>query len=399
MANFRPITGLDVGSYKISALCGLSKENKESPEFEVLSCVSRPSSGLRRGVVIEPEKVARTIREISGDCERESGQKIKEVFLNINGSHIYSVFSHGTIAVSRADKKISQEDIDRVLEAAQTFSLPPNREILNVFPKEFIIDGEKGISDPLGMEGVRLEVEILALCGFVPYIRNLEKAVSEASLQIADLIFTPLASAGAVLTSKEKELGVLLLDIGGGTSAFSIFREQNLIGAGVIPIGSIHITNDIAAGLKTDLETAERIKRESGSCFLSGAKKIRTKEKNGEDLIFSQKTLGRIIDCRLSEILELIQKELKKVSSPQLPAGVVITGGGARMLKLKDFVKKKLNLHCRIGVAEGFFPKQEDPSLTCLSGLVLEGFRVLQEEPQGIGIFKKVKKLLKHFIP
>ena len=393
------IAGLDIGSSSVKVLVVLPK--KESLEFEVLSQVSEPSFGVRRGVVINVEKVSEIVFSALERAEKEIGQSIKDVFVNINGSHLFSTFSHGTIAVSRADQKISKEDIERVLEAAQTFSLPPNREILEVFPKEFIVDGERGIKEALGMEGVRLEAEILVLGCFSPYLRNLEKAVLETGYQIAEIIPSPLASAQAVLTAKAKEIGVLLLDIGAGTTGFSVFQEQSLICAGVIPIGSGHITNDIAIGLKTDIETAERIKLQYGACFLKGAKKIKIKEREtGETLVFSQKTLGKIIDARVAEIFEQVQKELKKFSLPKLPGGVVLAGGGAKLPKIKEFAKKILKLPCRIGKISGFLPKIEDPRLSCVCGLVLQGRETMeQDRALAEGVFQKIKRVFKSFIP
>lgn len=392
------ITGLDIGSSSIRVLVAALR--RESSEFEILSQASGPSFGVRKGVVIDVEKVSEIVGSALEKAEKEVGQKVKEVFVNIEGSHIFSTFSHGTIAVSRADQKISKEDIDRVLQAAQTFSLPPNREILEVFPKEFIVDGESGIKTAEGLEGVRLEAEILVLGCFSPYLKNLQGAVLEADYQIADIICSPLASAEAVLSTQEKELGVLLLDIGAGTTNFCAFIEQNLLCLGVIPIGSGHITNDIASGLKTDVETAERIKLQFGSCFLKGTKRLKIKEKaSGEEIVFSQKELGRIIDARVSEIFDLVLKELKKASLPQLPAGVVLCGGGAKLLKIKEFAKKSLKFSCRIGKISGFFPKIEDPQYTTVCGLVICGRKTLEQESMGRGIAEKIKSIFKHFIP
>lgn len=393
------ITALDIGSSSIKSLIVVPK--KEGSGFEILSQISEPSFGVRRGVVIDTEKVSAIIASVLGKAENEIGQKIKDVFVNIGGSHLFSTFSHGTIAVSRADQRISREDIERVLEAAQTFSLPQNREILEIFPKEFIVDGEKGIREALGMEGVRLEAEILVLGCFSPYLRNLENAVLEADYQIADIICNPLSSAQVVLSSKEKELGVLLLDIGAGTTSFCVFQEQSLLCLGVIPIGSSHITNDIAIGLKTDVDTAERIKLQFGSCLLGGAKKIKIKERaTGESLVFSQKALGKIIDARVLEIFNLVQKELKKFSLPKLPAGIALCGGGTKLPKIKEMAKKSFKLSCKLGKVSGFSPKIEDSQLTSVCGLVYQAGKSLEQEKSlSQGIFQKIKGVLKNFIP
>lgn len=406
MAKSNIITGLDIGSSSIKLIVVSPKAG--TSKFEILSQISEPSFGVRRGVVINPEKVSQTISKILEKAEAEIGQKIDDVFINIGGSHIFTTSSHGTIAVSRADQKISREDVERVLQEAQTFSLPSNKEILKVFPKEFIVDGERGIKDVSGMEGVkgvRLETEILVLGCFAPFLKNLQKAVLEADCQISDIVCNPLGSAQAVLSPQEKELGVLLVEVGAGTTSFCVFSEGSLLALGIIPIGSEHITHDIAMGLKTDVQTAERIKLQFGSCFLKGGKQIKLKEKDsGESLVFSQKLLGEIVDSRVTEIFEQVQKELKKFSLPKLPAGVVLCGGGAKLPKIKEFAKKSFKLPCKLGKVSGFFPEIQDSQLSCACGLILEGKEdITEEESSTRRIFHKIKdffkKILKLFIP
>jgi len=393
------IASLDIGSSLIKVL--VVAPRSEGAGFEVLSKISKPSFGVRRGAIINTEKVSEIISQGLEQAEKESGRQIKEVYVNINGAHIFSTTSHGTIAVSRADQKISQDDIERVIQAAQTFSLPPNREILEVFEKEFIVDGEKGIKQALGMEGVRLEAEILVLGCFSPYLKNLEKSVLEAGVNIADIEVSPLASSSAVLTPREKELGVLVLEIGAGTTGFCVFNEGNLVYLGIIPIGSSHITNDIAIGLKTDVDTAERIKLQFGSCDLKGSKKLKIKEQNSqESLELSQKALGSIIDARISEIFEQIKKELKKIDLPKLPAGIVLCGGGAKLPKIKEWAKKDFKLPCRLGKPKGFFPEQDDPQWACVFGLALKSEELIKTDTSLIPkIFEKAKGILGHFIP
>lgn len=403
MAKGHIITGLDIGSSSIKALVARKKPKGE--DLEVLGQGEETSAGIRRGVVIDVSKVAEIISSVLKKVEDFSGQKIDSVYVNIGGAHLYCTTSQGLVSVSRADQKISEEDIARVLEAAQTFSLPSNKEILEVFPKEFIIDGEKGIKEPLGLQGVRLEAEVLVLCGFAPYFKNLTQAVLHSGFQINDLVASPLASARAVLTPREKELGVALLDIGAGTTSLCLFEEGTLIHLAIFPIGSGHITNDIAICLKTDIDTAERIKLEFGSCLLAkndkGDKQIRI---SGEEpLIFSKKILVEIIEARISEIFDQCQKELKKISRQGLlPAGVVLTGGGAKLPKIRDLAKKELKLPCRIGLPQGFSPPQEDSSLATVCGLVLEGADLETEKRISFserGIGAKLKKIFKIFIP
>lgn len=395
------ITGLDIGTATIKTLIC---QKKGKANLEVLGQDKEISSGIRKGIVINTEEASNIIRASIEKAEKLSKESIRSVLVNVGGAHIFFTNSHGLISVSRADQKISQEDIERVIQAAQTFSLPSNKEILSVIPKEFIIDNEKGIKEPLGMRGVRLEVEVSILGGFSPYLKNLTQTVLDSGLQIDDLILTPLASAQAVLTPREKELGVVLLDIGAGTTGLAVFEERELIYTTIFPIGSGHITNDIAIGLKCDIDTAEEIKLESGTLFFKGPdkkKKIETVE--GETLIFSQKVLSKIIEARASEIFEIVNKELKKISRQgKLPAGIVLTGGGSKLPKIKELAKKELRLHCRIGLPQGFSPSLEDPELASVCGLVLLGADLETEKgfsSLGRGIFSRIKKLFKIFLP
>jgi cell division protein FtsA len=396
-------TAIDIGTGTIKVLV-VRKKTKED-KFEVLGLVEEISSGIRKGVVIEPAEVSVLIRSAFKKIEEQIRQKINSAYVNVGGSHIFSTFSRGLVSVSRADQKISQEDIKRVLEAAQTFPFPSNREILEVFPKEFIIDGEKGIKEPLGMEGVRLEAEVLVLGGFGPYIKSLTTSVLNSGPQINDLFLGPLASSRAVLTPREKELGVALLDIGAGTTGLAVFEEGNLIHLAILPIGSGHITNDIAIGLKTDIDTAEKIKREFGTVFFQGTnKKEKIEMEEEETLVFTHKQLNKIITARLSEIFGEVSKELKKISRQQLlPAGIVLTGGGAKIPKIREFAKKELRLSCRLGKPRGFSPFQEDPRFSVACGLILRGADLEEEEKgfsfPGKGIKSKIKKFFKIFIP
>jgi len=411
MARGHIITGLDIGTGSIKILA--CQKKRGNGEFEVLGISQMPSLGIRRGVVINPEETSQAIQDALQELQNLTGQKIDSAYVNIGGNHIFTSQSRGVVAVSRADQKISPEDIDRVMQAAQTFSLPSNKEVIDVVPREFIIDGEKGIKEPLGLQGIRLEAEILAFCGFSPYIKNLTSAVLNSGLQIDDVLVSPIASARSVLKPRQKELGVCLLDIGAGTTGFVVFEEGELTHLAIFPIGSGHITNDIAIGLKTDIETAERIKLEFGSCSLREKKKKahlakeRKKEKiegeEGELITFSPKMLSEIIEARVSEIFELANKELKKISRQgKLPAGIVLTGGGAKLPKIVDLAKRELKLSCQIGHPQGILGLEEDPSLALVAGLVLRGFDLEEEKilPHfRTGFFSKIKRIFRIFIP
>ncbi|OGZ18535.1 MAG: cell division protein FtsA, partial [Candidatus Nealsonbacteria bacterium RBG_13_38_11] len=251
MAKAQIITGLDIGSSNIKLLVASKKDDE--PDFKVLFQGEEPSLGVRRGVVIDTERVSRLIQILVDKARSEIGQKINSVFINIGGSHLFCTRSRGMVAVSRADRNISREDVERVLqEAVKAVSLPSNNEPLETVPKEFIVDGIGEIKAAEGLQGSRLETEVLILSSFAPYKNNLVQAVLEANLQVLDVIPSSIAAAFAVLSQKQKEIGTALLDIGAGTSQLAVFREGDLADLAVFPIGSANITSDIAVGLRTD---------------------------------------------------------------------------------------------------------------------------------------------------
>jgi cell division protein FtsA len=393
------ICAIDIGSSAIKILvCQRKREGIEAIFFD-----KENSEGVRRGVVIEPNKVSQILNKLLSKANQKLKSKISSAYFNLGGSHIFSLPSRGLISVSRADQTISEEDVQRVLNEAKAISIGQNKEIFDVVPREFIVDGERGIKEPIGLKGTRLEVEVLALGYFSPYLENLKEAIFDSGLEILDLIPSFLASARSTLTEKQKELGVCLLDIGAGTTSLAVFEEGELIHFSVLPIGSLNITNDIAVGLKVDPEIAERIKIEYGSCFLKGKnerQKIDIGE--GEPLIFYQKFLSDIITSRLAEIFDLANKELKKISKEKLlPAGVVLTGGGAKIPGIVDLAKTKFKLYCRLGKPKGILNLEDDLSFSVLAGLALTG---LDFEGKGEfeikgGIFSKIKRFFKIFLP
>ncbi len=407
MSNSSTITALDVGTGSVKAI--IVEKRPEESGFKVLGRSESISSGVRKGVVSDPEKVSKIISATLNEVRRESGREVREVYVNINGNHISSISSKGLVSVSRADQKISQEDIDRVIEAAKAFSLPSNKEIIEVIPREFTVDKEGGIKDPLGLQGVRLETEILAVSGFSRYSKDLADSVLGADLQVSDLILGPLASAKAVLTQEERELGVAVVDIGAGTTSIAVFEEGNLIHIAVLPVGTNNIRNDIAIGLRINIETAEFIKNKFGASMFGDkkAKKEKIKIPGGEDIVFQRGELKKITEARILEMFEEIGKELKKVSRfGLLPAGVVLTGGGSKAPGLVEFTRKKMGLPCRIGFPRRFFPLDDDPAMSVLCGLALCGFEM--EEGEGgrfanFDIFRKagdkIKKVFRVFIP
>jgi len=410
------VAGLDIGTNSIKCLVVQKKQN----DCEVLSYAEIPSFGLRKGAVVNVEDVAKNVQLILSGVERDCNKKISSVFVNIGGNHIYVTPSDGIISVSRADQRISKEDIERVLQATRAINLSRNDEVLDVIAREFIVDDQKGIKQPLDLSGVRLEAKVLLLCVFSPYFLNLTQAVLSSKLQINDVVPSPLAAAKAVLTPQQKELGVALIDIGASTTSLAVFEEGDLIHLAIFPIGSGNITNDIAIGLKTEVAIAESIKKQHGTCIFTKKEKEIIKDQSHKkieifsakggpasgwdsSLNFTKKDLVDIIEPRVSEILDLVQKELKKIGKQEmLPGGVVLTGGGAKLPKIKELTKDTLGLNCEIGIPKGIVGIQEEPSLATVAGLVLGGVD-FDEEVGILGLTKgwgsKVKKFLKNFIP
>ncbi len=399
MAREKIITTLDIGTETIKLL--VCQKSPQEKNIKVLGQFEKKSEGVRRGVVIDPEKVSKKIKEIKEVAQRFLSKKISSLFVNIGGSHLTCFHSHGVVAVSRADGKISQEDVERVIDSAQNTKLPPNREILDYFPQEFIIDGEKGIKDPIGLKGIKLEVKTLLLLAFSPYLKNLTEAVLNVPLEIEDILPTPLASSEAVLTDQDKELGVAVLDMGAGTTSLAVFEEGNLIHTAVFPVGSSNITNDIAIGLRCSISLAEKIKKEYGSFFFSLKKKKKEKDKikvtnHKEEVVFSQKEISKIIEMRVCEIFEEVSKELKRVCKQTLlPAGVVLTGGGIKLPKIVDLAKRELKLPCRIGKPKGFSNLKEELSFSVCCGLAKYAFQ--EEIKEGKESFEKIKEKIKKF--
>jgi len=406
--------GLDIGSGTIKGICALRK--KETEQYEIYAKAEVASFGVRRGVVESPEKVAEKVRLLVQEMSHAINDKIQGACININGSRIFSHGSKGNVVIAAANEIITEDDVNRAMEAARVISLTNNTEIIDVFPSQFIVDNEGGIKDPTGMKGTRLEADIMALCAFAPHKRYLTNAVLDADLEIYDIMASPIAASEAVLTPEQKETGVVLVDIGAGTTSMAVFEEGRLIHVAVFPLGSGNITNDIAIGLKIPVEKAEKIKKEF-KFKRGGAKpKIKkSKKKNEEadlmeeeDLEISQnyKILERIISLRVQEILTQVRDELKKIGkSASLPGGVVIVGGGAKMHGIIDNAKRILALPCQIGKPRGFLGLDPDPSLAVLCGLIMDrdveymdghsegGLRWLDK------IWESIKKLLKFFIP
>lgn len=382
MSKPRVIASLDIGSSKIRTVVGTLEEKSQIPN--IIGVGISPSTGLRKGAVIDVEETINSIAASLEDSERMAGEPINHVFLGIGGNHIESINSKGVIAVSHAGNEISEEDVDRVLEAAQAVNIPSNRRILRIIPKSFTVDEQKGVKYPVGMTGIRLEVDAHIITGLIPSVKNIEKCVLQAGVDIDDIIPSCLASAEAVLSKRQKELGVVVVDIGCGGTSVSVFEEGTTLHTAMIPVGGENVTNDIAIGLRTSIDTAEKIKIEYGTCNpgdvndreiidLSLVSKIDTQK-------VSKKLMAEIIQARYHEMFILVKDELAKIHRDgMLPAGVVLTGAAVKMPGVIDLARETLNLPVQIGFPQNFdgvVDKIDDPAYSTAIGLILWGSRL-----------------------
>lgn len=391
------IWAVDLGTNKIKIL-GVKKQKEET---EAVFKTERNSEGIRRGVIVEEEKVIQILKSALEEGTQQTKEKPEEIIVSLNGSHIFSLEGKGTVSVSRADQRISEEDTKRAIQAAQIIEVPPNREIFEVFLKEFVINNELRVKDACNLTGTKLEAEILMLGGFSPYLEKVKKTVNKAGYELLDMICAPLAAARAVLNQREKELACAVLDIGAGTSGLAVFEEENLIDLLILPVGSLNVTNDIAIAFKIDTDLAERIKLEYGSCFFKGKdSRIKIQISESEHFSFSRKTLVKIISARVGEIFNQILQELKKLKKErELAGGIILTGGGAKLQNIVEFAKEKFRLPVRIGKPREILGLDPDPAWAVVAGLALFGLDVQKEEKIKVSIFSKIKKFFKIFLP
>jgi len=408
------LIGIDIGSSLVRTVIS-QKQGGESKPL-ILGVGIAPSLGINNGVIVDIEETISAINRSKELAEQTSGVPVEHAFISINGSHLCSQPSKGVVAVSRADGEISEEDITRVVNASQAISMPNNKEIIAVIPCNYTIDEQDQIKDPIGMNGVRLEVSSLVIEGMAPFIKNLSKCVQRAGIDIDDLVFSPLAAAKSVLTKRQKELGVVVIDIGKGTTGVSVYEDGNILHSVVIPIGSGHITNDIAIGLRTSIDLAEKIKLEYGTVK---SKELAKKDKidiskidSNEEGVFTRKYLAEIIEARVEEIFFIVDKELKKIDkSGMLPAGSVLTGGGAKMQGMISMAKEKLRLPSQIGIPtelNGIIDKVDDPSFATVIGLIMwetDENGVFNQDDGGLklphlrDILQKIRSMFKTFLP
>ena len=380
------IAGLDIGSTSIRLVVAQKISGPTGDELQIIGAVSGPTSGVSRGVVNSIEETTSSISEVLEKAERLVGVPISRVWVSINDPHIKCEKSKGVVAVSRSDGEINENDVNRAIEAARALAVPVNYEILHVIPIKFAVDNQADIKDPIGMNGIRLEVEVLIVQGLSTQIKNLTKAIYRTGLEIEDLVIAPLAAAEAVLSFKQKDLGVVLINMGSSTTSLAVYEERNLIHTAVLPIGAEHITSDIAIGLRAPINLAERIKCEYGKAMSEGISDkeeidisalVKEEEVNDDISTISKKYLADIINARVEEIFEKIDNEFKKIDrSGMLPAGAIIVGGGARLEDIVEAAKHKLRLPAAIGVAKNInviIDKVRNPEFLTALGLVIWG--------------------------
>lgn len=386
MTKDRIITGIDIGSTKISVTVASVSENKISV-IGVSGDV--PSKGINKGNVVDIDSAVEVISSSIEKAERMSGVSVSNAFVTINGNHIETHNSHGVVAVTPNDhNEITREDVARVIEGAQAVSLPSTREIVHVIPRDFSVDSQEGIKDPVGMSGVRLEVETNIIHSSATALRNITKCINQVGVEVEELVYIGIASAEAVLTDTEKELGALLIDIGGGTTSIIAFVEGSPVHSAVLPIGGRLITSDLAIGLRSRLEDAEKIKlRLSNEANLYKNMKESQLEEDFDLSEFGleidrvpRKMLYKIMDARLEEIFRLIALELTRAGlNGKLPAGIIITGGAALTAGVERNAKANLKMPVRIGTPRGvtgLIDEIQGPNSSASVGAVLYGAKL-----------------------
>jgi cell division protein FtsA len=350
------IVGLDIGTTKIACIIS---EVDANGELKIVGVGVSPSDGLRKGVVVNIDKTVHSIQKAVEEAELMAGVDVESVWVGIAGDHIRAINSRGVVAISREDNEITELDVIRAIDAAKAVSIPMDREILHVIPQEFVVDEQKGIKDPIGMCGVRLETQVHIITGAVTSAQNIYKSVDKAGLKVIDLVLEPLASCYAVLEKDEKELGVALIDMGGGTTDIAIYFDESIRHTAVVGLGGKNVTSDIAIGIRTPIERAEEIKKQYGcacSSLIKGNEFISVPGVGGrEQREVSKAVLSSIIEPRLEEILSLALREIKRTEyADMLGAGVVLTGGGSLMDGIKDLAEKVFEMPVKLGFPSGF---------------------------------------------
>lgn len=409
------IVSLDIGTSKVRAIIG----ELNNGTIHIIGVGSADSEGIRKGAIVDIDQTVQSIRNAIDHAERMVGIQISEVYVGITGSHIALQSSHGVVAVSNEDREIGEEDIERVLQAAKVVALPPEREIIGVVPKQYLVDGLEGIQDPRGMIGVRLEVEATIITGAKTSIHNLIRVVEKADLKVSGLILMSLAAGQLCLSKDEKSIGTVLVDIGAGAVTIAVFEGGSLAATSTLPIGGEFVTNDISIGLRTQLDIAEKIKVKFGCAVLEHAAADQTFKVNrigsNVDKEFSQVDLANIVEPRVQEIFQLIRAEVNRLGYPEPAGGYVLTGGAVSMPGMLEIAQMELENSVRIGVPD--FIGVRDPSYTNGVGIIQYVFKYARQrssssvkklaskktaapakEKEKTGFMEKVKNFFSEFI-
>ena len=396
MTKTKIVSGIELGSSKIATIIAQVNFDEVTGEKAVnlVGVSSVESRGIKKGQIVDIEEaVEATIASVEA-AERMAGYNLDNAYIALGGAHMASQNSQGIVAVSDPGGEINYDDVDRVIEAASAVSLPSSRELIHVLPREFIVDGEEGVRDPVGMSGVRLEVQTHLITASGAAVKNLKKAVGEVGIKVNELIYSGLAAAESVLTKTEKELGCVLIDVGGGTTSIAVFVDGALSCSGVLPIGAKNVSNDLAIGLRVSLESAEKIKL---ALSIDDKKNKKAKDQSvsdefdleslgiGEIKRVSKKTLTEgIIKPRLNEIFSMVKIALDREGlSARVPAGAILTGGGAETVGAVEAAKRMLSLPIRIGVPRGIGGLIDDvmnPAFAVPIGLVLHSAKLAEGE-------------------
>jgi cell division protein FtsA len=381
MAKERVIASIDIGSSKIRTIVAVVDTSEGGQIPSVIGVGLSPSLGMRKGHVIDIEETIHNIISALEDAERMAGVPINHVFVGMSGAHIEAFDSRGVIAISGSE--ITIEDISRVLEAAQAVSIPSNRRILHIEPKTYAVDEQRGIKNPVGMTGIRLEVEAHIVTGQIQHVKNLEKCIDQAGIDIDAFVPSTIAIAEAVLSKRQKELGVVTIDIGAGSTSVAVFEEGTILHSVCLPIGGENVTNDIAIGLRTSIDTAEKIKIEFGSVLPAEISEremidLSTLSKMDTQTI-SKKYMAEIMQARYYEIFSLVKDELKRIGRDGLlPAGALLTGSASKAAGVLDISREVLGLPVQMGFPidiGGVIEKVDDPAYATALGTLLWGVR------------------------
>lgn len=394
------ITGLDIGTSTIRvAVCKIAPGEDGKPRLHVIGAVASPSSGMHRGAVSSMEDAVSAVSKALEKAERMTGAALNSSWVSIAGQSILVQESRGAVAVSRPEAEIGEDDVERSMEAARTVAVPSNYEILHVIPKGFAVDGQRGVKDPVGMSGIRLEVDAVIIEALNSHMKNLTKCVYRTGLDIDDLVYAPLATAEATLTQRQKELGVCLVTIGSATTSLAVFEEGDLLHTAVLPLGGDHVTNDIAIGLRTSIDIAEQVKLAYAHALPDAVDRkeaFSLRDFGAEsDEEIKRRFVAEIVEARMEELFEAIDNELRKIDrSGMLPVGVVFTGGAMKMPGAVEVGKRVLRLPCALGAPSGItsvIDEVNDPAFATAIGLAAWGYGIEQMAGKRFNIGKMLK--------